>query len=216
MGRRLEVSHDRSERLMRHTGLQGVHRRRLRDCTRCDEAATPSDDLVERNYRIASTRAPASDTSTRTVALCRARTTSRTFSDSDRIASTSGHDAGRGRTFRLADSWVSKQARPTEFQTRAGKTGGRVSGSRARPAALRRLDSDRGGNRLANAVRARGARGKRSSRRSSEARGSRKRLPSSTSAEKPSGHGLSAMRKPRFQSLTETDRKPLWQTDRHL
>ena len=50
MGRRLEVSHGRVERLMRSTGLQGVHRRRLRGCTRRDEAATPSDDLVERNF----------------------------------------------------------------------------------------------------------------------------------------------------------------------
>ncbi|NYD58681.1 putative transposase [Nocardioides marinisabuli] len=51
MGRRLEVSHGRVERLMRSTGLQGVHRRRLRGCTRRDQAATPSEDLVERNFR---------------------------------------------------------------------------------------------------------------------------------------------------------------------
>ena len=51
MGRRLEVSHGRVERLMRSTGLQGVHRRRLRGCTRRDQAATPSADLVERNFR---------------------------------------------------------------------------------------------------------------------------------------------------------------------
>ncbi|MCM0622756.1 IS3 family transposase [Nocardioides bruguierae] len=50
MGRRLEVSHGRVERLMRSTGLQGVHRRRLRRCTRRDEAATPSADLVERRF----------------------------------------------------------------------------------------------------------------------------------------------------------------------
>lgn len=49
MGHRLEVSHDRVERLMCSTGLQGVHRRRLRGCTRRDQAATPSADLVERN-----------------------------------------------------------------------------------------------------------------------------------------------------------------------
>lgn len=49
MGRRLEVSHGRVERLIRHTGLQGVHRRRLCGCTRRDAAPTPSDDLVERN-----------------------------------------------------------------------------------------------------------------------------------------------------------------------
>lgn len=50
MGRRLEVSHGRVQRLMRHTGLQGVHRRRLRGGTRRDQAATPSADLVERNF----------------------------------------------------------------------------------------------------------------------------------------------------------------------
>jgi putative transposase len=50
MGRRLEVSPGRVERLMRATGLQGVHRRRLRGCTRRDEAATPSADLVERRF----------------------------------------------------------------------------------------------------------------------------------------------------------------------
>lgn len=50
MGRRREVSHGRVERLMRTAGLQGVHRRRLRGCTRRDGAATPSTDLVERNF----------------------------------------------------------------------------------------------------------------------------------------------------------------------
>lgn len=35
---------------MRSTGLQGVHRRRARGCTRRDEAATPSADLVERRF----------------------------------------------------------------------------------------------------------------------------------------------------------------------
>ena len=42
MGRRLEVSHGRVERLMRSTGLPGMHRRRLRGCTRRDQAATPT------------------------------------------------------------------------------------------------------------------------------------------------------------------------------
>lgn len=50
MGRRRAVSHGRVERLMRSAGLHGVHRRRLRGCTRRDEAATPSSDLVERNF----------------------------------------------------------------------------------------------------------------------------------------------------------------------
>ncbi len=36
---------------MRSAGLQGVHRSRLRGCTRRDQAATPSDDLVERDFR---------------------------------------------------------------------------------------------------------------------------------------------------------------------
>jgi putative transposase len=51
LGQDVRVSHGRVERLMRSTGLQGVHRRRLRGCTRRDQAATPSDDLVERNFR---------------------------------------------------------------------------------------------------------------------------------------------------------------------
>jgi putative transposase len=51
LGRGEEVSRGRVERLMRCTGLQGVHRRRLRGCTRRDDAARPSDDLVERDFR---------------------------------------------------------------------------------------------------------------------------------------------------------------------
>jgi putative transposase len=50
LGRRLQVSHGRVERLMRSAGLQGVHRRRLRGCTRRHEAATPSADLVDRDF----------------------------------------------------------------------------------------------------------------------------------------------------------------------
>ncbi|MGL4175626.1 MAG: IS3 family transposase [Dermatophilaceae bacterium] len=50
LGQGVAVSHGRVERLMRHTGLQGVHRRRLRGCTRRDQGATPSEDLVERNF----------------------------------------------------------------------------------------------------------------------------------------------------------------------
>jgi putative transposase len=50
LGRGEKVSRGRVERLMRCTGLQGVHRRRLRGCTRRDEAATPSADLVERSF----------------------------------------------------------------------------------------------------------------------------------------------------------------------
>jgi putative transposase len=51
LGQHVQVSHGRVERLMRSTGLQGVHRRRLRGCTRRNQAATPSDDLVERDFR---------------------------------------------------------------------------------------------------------------------------------------------------------------------
>jgi transposase InsO family protein len=51
LGQHLSVSHGRVERLMRCAGLQGVHRRRLRGCTRRDRAATPTADLVERNFR---------------------------------------------------------------------------------------------------------------------------------------------------------------------
>jgi putative transposase len=51
LGQRLKVSRGRVERLMRSAGLQGVHHRRLRGCTRRDQAATPSQDLVERDFR---------------------------------------------------------------------------------------------------------------------------------------------------------------------
>jgi putative transposase len=51
LGQGLRVSRGRVERLMRCTGLQGVHRRRLRGCTRRDQAATPSADLVDRNFK---------------------------------------------------------------------------------------------------------------------------------------------------------------------
>jgi putative transposase len=51
LGQQQKVSRGQVERLMRATGLQGVHRRRLRGCTRRDQAATPSDDLVERQFR---------------------------------------------------------------------------------------------------------------------------------------------------------------------
>ncbi|MBW3615798.1 MAG: IS3 family transposase, partial [Actinobacteria bacterium] len=51
LGQQLQVSLGCIERLMRACDRQGVHRRRLRGCTRRDQAATPSDDLVERNFR---------------------------------------------------------------------------------------------------------------------------------------------------------------------
>jgi putative transposase len=51
LGAGVAVSRGRVERLMRCAGRQDVHRRRLRGCTRRDHAATPSADLVERNFR---------------------------------------------------------------------------------------------------------------------------------------------------------------------
>jgi putative transposase len=51
LGKRLHVSCGRVQRLMKAAGLQGIHRRRLHGCTRRDEAAIPSDDLVERRFR---------------------------------------------------------------------------------------------------------------------------------------------------------------------
>jgi putative transposase len=51
LGKRLHVSRGRVGRLMKSAGLQGVHRRRLRGCTRRNEAATSSEDLVQRRFR---------------------------------------------------------------------------------------------------------------------------------------------------------------------
>jgi putative transposase len=50
LGRHRMVSPGRVQRLMKCTGLQGIHRRRLHGCTRRDEAAVPSDDLVNRQF----------------------------------------------------------------------------------------------------------------------------------------------------------------------
>jgi putative transposase len=50
LGRHRVVSPGRVQRLMKCTGLQGIHRRRLHGCTRRDEAAVPSDDLVNRQF----------------------------------------------------------------------------------------------------------------------------------------------------------------------
>lgn len=46
------VNRKRVERLMREAGLQGVFRRRTRGCTKRDRSATPSDDLVNRQFRV--------------------------------------------------------------------------------------------------------------------------------------------------------------------
>ena len=53
LGKRLQVSCGRVQRLMKCTGLQGIHRRRLTGCTRRDQAAVPSDDLVNRQFTAA-------------------------------------------------------------------------------------------------------------------------------------------------------------------
>jgi transposase InsO family protein len=50
LGQNLRVGRKRVERLMRCHRLQGVHRRRLRGCTRRDAAAQPAEDLVQRRF----------------------------------------------------------------------------------------------------------------------------------------------------------------------
>jgi putative transposase len=50
LAKHLAVSPGRVQRLMKCTGLQGIHRRRLKGCTRRDAAAVPSDDLVNRQF----------------------------------------------------------------------------------------------------------------------------------------------------------------------
>src|SRR6476646_9813932 len=46
------VNLKRVARLMRQAGIQGLYRRRYRGCTVRDPAATPSADLVERNFTV--------------------------------------------------------------------------------------------------------------------------------------------------------------------
>jgi hypothetical protein len=53
LGRDIRVGRKRVERLMRCSRLQGVHRRRLRGCTRRDAAAEPAEDLVQRRFTAA-------------------------------------------------------------------------------------------------------------------------------------------------------------------
>jgi putative transposase len=53
LGRNIRVGRKRVERLMRCHRLQGVHRRRLRGCTRRDAAAEPAEDLVQRRFTAA-------------------------------------------------------------------------------------------------------------------------------------------------------------------
>ena len=53
LGQGLRCSRKRVERLMRQAGVAGIHRRKDRGCTRRDPAASPSDDLVNRNFTVA-------------------------------------------------------------------------------------------------------------------------------------------------------------------
>ncbi len=52
LGMGIRCGRKRVERLMRHAGLTGISRRRWRGCTRRNPKATPSDDLVERNFTV--------------------------------------------------------------------------------------------------------------------------------------------------------------------
>jgi len=51
LGQHFVVGLGRVERLMRASGRHGVHRRRLRGCTRRDPKARPCPDLVERSFQ---------------------------------------------------------------------------------------------------------------------------------------------------------------------
>jgi putative transposase len=52
LGEGVRCSRKRIERLMRQAGIAGIHRRRGRGCTRRDPDATPSDDLVNRQFTV--------------------------------------------------------------------------------------------------------------------------------------------------------------------
>ena len=52
LGEGIRCSRKRVERLMRAAGIQGLHRRKLHGCTRRDPDATPSDDLVNRQFAV--------------------------------------------------------------------------------------------------------------------------------------------------------------------
>ncbi len=52
LGEGIRCSRKRVERLMRLAGIQGLHRRKFRGCTRRDPAATPSEDLVNRRFTV--------------------------------------------------------------------------------------------------------------------------------------------------------------------
>jgi transposase InsO family protein len=52
LGEGIRCSRKRVERLMKAAGIQGLHRRKFHGCTRRDPDATPSDDLVNRNFAV--------------------------------------------------------------------------------------------------------------------------------------------------------------------
>jgi transposase InsO family protein len=52
LGEGIRCSRKRVERLMRAAGIQGLHRCKFHGCTRRDPDATPSDDLVNRNFTV--------------------------------------------------------------------------------------------------------------------------------------------------------------------
>ena len=52
LGAGIRVGRKRVERLMRQAGLEGIYRRRSRGCTRRDQSATASDDLVNRRFTV--------------------------------------------------------------------------------------------------------------------------------------------------------------------
>ena len=51
-GQGVRIGRKRVERLMRAAGLHGMHRRRLRGCTRRNPHAEPAEDLVQRNFTV--------------------------------------------------------------------------------------------------------------------------------------------------------------------
>ena len=56
IGEGVRCSRKRVERPMRLAGIAGLHRRKFRGCTRRDPAATPAEDLVNRQFTVDGTR----------------------------------------------------------------------------------------------------------------------------------------------------------------
>jgi len=52
LGENIRCGRKRVERLMRQAGIVGIHRRRGRGCTRPDPDAVPSEDLVNRQFKV--------------------------------------------------------------------------------------------------------------------------------------------------------------------